>query len=287
MTGHVFYSNILYGEEFELCPSYEIFLTGCNMRCSFCYVKPWLSGLHQKETVILSSLKHQIENHSQSCRSLQFIGGEPTVNLPGILSFLKQLDHSPPIVWNTNLFMDSSIPEILNGIADFYIADLHFFSKQCSLTIGGVDEYFTHASQALLMATQYASVIVRHLLIPNHLECCCKPIIDWLQTHLPHIPFHLMGNYYSDVGGVLDPAEYQAACQYAKNANLHLYSADPPTGQTSGSGIRDSGNEEEIVIENDGRIYIKHLTKDLLEIIAALNPTDPSIQAKHRYFKGD
>jgi hypothetical protein len=38
-------------------------------------------------------------------------------------------------------------------------------------------------------------VIVRHVLVPGHFECCFRPLTNWLAAHLPHIRFQLYDGY--------------------------------------------------------------------------------------------
>jgi putative pyruvate formate lyase activating enzyme len=47
----------------------------------------------------------------------------------------------------------------------------------------------------LSLAAQATRLIVRHLLLPGHLECCFRPIVDWMCRHLPATPFRVMAGY--------------------------------------------------------------------------------------------
>ena len=38
LTGEVFYAGLLVNEEHDLNPAYEVFFTGCNLGCRFCYL---------------------------------------------------------------------------------------------------------------------------------------------------------------------------------------------------------------------------------------------------------
>jgi putative pyruvate formate lyase activating enzyme len=47
----------------------------------------------------------------------------------------------------------------------------------------------------LLAASRQGRLIVRHLLLPGHVECCLKPIVNWLHKHLPRVEFSLRTSY--------------------------------------------------------------------------------------------
>jgi putative pyruvate formate lyase activating enzyme len=49
-------------------------------------------------------------------------------------------------------------------------------------------------------------MIIRHLVLPNHLECCTKPVLRWIAENLPrekilvnimdqYTPMHLVARY--------------------------------------------------------------------------------------------
>lgn len=38
-------------------------------------------------------------------------------------------------------------------------------------------------------------ICIRHLVIPNHVECCSKPILDYIANEIPNYLVNIMGQY--------------------------------------------------------------------------------------------
>ncbi|MBF0225485.1 MAG: 4Fe-4S cluster-binding domain-containing protein [Desulfobacterales bacterium] len=275
-----FYDNILYGEEIEISPTYEIFLVGCNMKCEFCYVREKAKKSCKIGASDLKSIEKDIEQIEG--RSISFVGGEPTVNLLSVLETLSNINSYPMLVWNTNMYMNPSIPEILSGIIDTYISDLHFYSNKCSKILSDTEDYFYHASNALLNATKNAYVIVRHLLIPNHIECCFFPIADWMKQNLPHIPVRIMDNFYGKYGESITKEDVKLAEEYAKKIGLKIY--EEKSIDDNLSACLSKTSIEEIIIDYDGRIIIPHLTLEFLDIASAIEPDNKELQIRNKIF---
>ena len=60
--------------------------------------------------------------------------------------------------------------------------------------------------------------------MPNHIECCTKPIIDWLSDNLENFRLNLMDQYqpkyhaweYEDINRSLKRIEFEEALKYAE-----------------------------------------------------------------------
>jgi len=278
----VFYHNRLYGEEVELCPSYEVFFTGCNLRCVFCYAWEWLSGDAPGEAESVVRLADGLGRAVRGCRSMSLIGGEPTVNLLSALELLASLPQDAQVVWNTNLYMDPGIPGWLSGVVDLYVGDLHYFHPACATALGGPADYFEQAARALLAAREAGAVLGRWLLVPGHLECCFRETVRWLGRHAPEVTVRILGNYCSRRGETLDPADFRAAEAFAGAAGLRLYRPAPAAAGPGppAFGDRASPPSETLYIDPDGRVLIPHLTRELLEVAAALAPGDPDLAGR-------
>ena len=104
-------------------------------------------------------------------------------------------DRLLPVVWKSNFFGTIEGFALLDGVVDVYVADLKFGNDTCARQIAGVDGYMQIVTRNLLLAAQGARLIVRHLLLPGHLECCYRPIVDWMCRHLPAVPLRIMTGY--------------------------------------------------------------------------------------------
>ncbi len=192
----MFREGLLVSEEPFVIPTHEIFLSGCNMRCKFC--QAW-EGVVQTQVGIeftTSRFAQLVEiRKRQGAVNVHFVGGEPTVNLLSILEGLRALEIDMPLVWNTNLFVTDEAMKLLDGIVDLFIADFKFSNDDCAKRVSGVKNYVATVQRNLVKASQVSSLVVRHLVMPEHIECCLEPVARWVAENLPNVTFHLMLNY--------------------------------------------------------------------------------------------
>lgn len=280
----VCYRNLLYGEEPAISPSYELFLSGCNMRCSFCYVDGAYRGPMVGEplsTVVPAVEREFTGPRSAQARTLSVLGGEPSVNLPAVLAFLSRLEPSPEVVWNTNVYVGPVVPRLLEGVVDHVIADLHFGNDNCAEELAGTPGYFGAATRALTEFAARTEVTLRCLLVPGHLECCFLPIVRWLAGNHPEMPLHILGNYRSRCGQQLDPREHQMAVHIARAMGVRIHDPDAENPPAPARSRRPRPiADEEIIVEAGGRVTIPHLTGEMLGLALALDPDHPELQRR-------
>lgn len=46
-----------------------------------------------------------------------------------------------------------------------------------------------------LLASGMGNLIVRHLLLPGHFDCCFLPVVHWLADRMPDVKFSLRDGY--------------------------------------------------------------------------------------------
>ena len=51
--------------------------------------------------------------------NVNFVGGDPTPNMPYILRTMKYSEENIPIVWNSNLYLSKQGMNLLDGFVDF------------------------------------------------------------------------------------------------------------------------------------------------------------------------
>ena len=184
------------GEEIELIPSQLLYLSGCNLRCIFCIGEA--DALDPQRGQLLSS-QFLAEAIAAGCnagaRNLQWVGGEPAIHVPAILEAMAGCDRRLPVVWKSNFFGTIEGFALLDGLVDVYVADLKFGNDHCARQIAGADGYMGIVTRNLLHVAQGARLIVRHLLLPGHQECCYRPIVDWMGRHLKAVPLRVMTGY--------------------------------------------------------------------------------------------
>lgn len=280
----VFFEQILLGEEKPLIPSHEVFFSGCNMRCSFCY--SWEAILdpgrgHPMSPTEFASLVDS--RRREGAVNLNLIGGEPTVNLPAILSALRLVTEPTPIVWNSNSYMSEETMRLLDGVVDLFVGDFRFGNNRCAADIAMTEGYFETASRNFVMAAESADLIIRHLLLPGHVECCLRPIAEWVATNLPEVPFNLMFQYVPcfqaagdpNLGRVLSDNEKSEALEIVSSLRLNTRRWNTRLRGTSRMhGIGRGRLETTITILPDGQVSIMHLHEQLLDFAQALKGED-------------
>ncbi|MBN1257184.1 MAG: radical SAM protein, partial [Planctomycetes bacterium] len=272
-----------------LAPSYVINLTGCNLSCLYCYTLA--DRLEQATTVLTPAGLQEMLNAGRQGGALNvnFIGGEPTVNLPAILELFAGMDESLPLVWNTNAYCNLETLEMVFGLPAVYLADLKFGNPECSRRIGGARDYWEVARNCIqaIYKREPEKLIVRHVLMPGHVECCAQPVLEWFAHNLPGIRVNILTNYLVMPAARSDPKlsrfltaeEIAQVREIANDLKLNLIAGSDCEISTAGiqkEGVEAGRRQEEvggeIVISPDGKVYLRYPTKELMELSkAAMN----------------
>jgi putative pyruvate formate lyase activating enzyme len=192
----VFRHRVEYGEELELVPSHLFYLSGCDLRCVFC-----IAGLNAFDPARGRPLSSEFFNEAvawgraQGARNIQWVGGEPTVHLPAILEVMARCPDLPPVVWKSDFHSTPEAYELLEGVVDTYVADFKFGNDHCARRLAGVSDYVRIVTRNLKIAAGQGRLIVRHLLLPGHAECCYRPVAEWMCANLPAAAFSIREGY--------------------------------------------------------------------------------------------
>lgn len=224
-----------YGEEEALRPAHAIFFSGCTARCSFCTAARFAFNPVYGAPVTAAHLTARIlQRQAEGARSVCFIGGDPAPHIPLILATLATLgaQRTIPAVFNSNFYLTDAALDLLDGAIDIYLPDLKFGpatgAQSCGEAIGGMPDYWRVVTGAIArVAAQGKQVIVRHLLMPGHFECCTAPALTWLATQ-PAVQVSLLTQYLAPVharGALarpLDQADVTRARRLAVDLGLQL-----------------------------------------------------------------
>jgi putative pyruvate formate lyase activating enzyme len=228
-AAHCFREMMGFNEEQELTPSHQVYFAGCNLRCSFCTVAEWNAHPADSGAVDKMKLVQMIgERRRNGCRILNILGGEPAVSIEGILELLATLNSDTCVVWNSNMYYSKALHSLLDGLVDVYLADYKCGNDQCAKELLDAGDYLDVIQRNMKEAQSTADLIVRHLILPNHWECCTKPILDWLATEMPNVKVSLRGNYVPPTevetapDGYLEDDTYKTICHYAEGLGLNL-----------------------------------------------------------------
>ncbi|MCX8195645.1 MAG: radical SAM protein [Acidilobaceae archaeon] len=200
------------GEESPLVPSGTIFYGGCNFRCVFC--QNWDISQVKSISYEVFSPRGLAEIQRQlaiwGARNINHVGGEPTPHIPFILESLKYLDVNIPQLWNSNMYMSTEAMRLLKDVIDIWLPDLKYGNDACARRLSGIKNYFAVATRNILEAYDggRGDVIVRHLVLPNHIDCCTRPVVRWLAENVPNAVVNLMDQYRPEYKVVEDPQKY-------------------------------------------------------------------------------
>jgi putative pyruvate formate lyase activating enzyme len=229
---HVFSAQVEVGDELEVIPAYAVALAGCNMRCAFCITgdESWhpQRGRWYHATAIAGRASAAIE--SRRAESLLVLGGEPTIHLPWLLELVAAMPENARLVLKTNGLSTAPARAILAGLFDVWIVDFKFGNDACAQTLSRTPGYTSAVCETLRWAARDTDLIIRHLLMPGHVDCCWKPVAEWISSHLPTAKVSLRSGYWpswraSDhvpLNRPLASAELSAAMETARFFNLRL-----------------------------------------------------------------
>ena len=226
-----FSAQIEVSDELELIPTFAIALSGCDLRCDFCITGAQSWNPHAGEqfgaTEMAAKAKAAIRN---GARSVMVLGGEPTIHLPAALELVAALPDTARLIWKTNAHGSAEARELLDGMFDVWLADFKFGNDACARRLARVPNYRSVIEQNLIWANERSELIVRHLLMPGHIECCWRPVAEWLAEYLPGVKVNLRSSFWPawharrhrDLRGTVSDLETKLAWRIAGEYELNL-----------------------------------------------------------------
>ena len=216
-----------YGEEPMLIPSHTIFFSGCTFSCVFC--QNW--DISQHKTGFFIEAKRMAESiEKRKGKNVNWVGGEPTPNLPYILEVLSYCNINIPQIWNSNMYCSEETMKLLNGVIDLYLTDFKYGNDECASRLSKVKNYWKVVTKNHILAAEQGDVIIRHLVMPNHIDCCSKVILEWIADNIPLAHVNIMDQYrpeyeaynYPEISRHITNEEYKEVYEYGKELGLIL-----------------------------------------------------------------
>ncbi|MGH9960926.1 MAG: radical SAM protein, partial [Pyrinomonadaceae bacterium] len=228
-----------------------IFFSSCNMRCAFCQNGDISTDKDNGEVVsprTLATMAWLLR--MEGCHNINWVGGDPTIHLHTIVEAISLLDElsptvddlklalpvksdyfvrfrpSPehayyqgafnaPMLWNSNFYMSAPAMKILRLLMDVWLPDFKFGPEQCAVTLSKTPWYWETVTGNIKMIHDWGEdFTIRHLIMPNHVECCTLPVLQWVAETMPEVPVNIMDQFHPD--NFCDPgnskynAKYQA-----------------------------------------------------------------------------
>jgi putative pyruvate formate lyase activating enzyme len=228
-----FATQVEVSDELELIPTFAVALSGCDMRCDFCITGASSWNARAGEIFSPREMAHRAESAlSNGAKTVMVLGGEPTIHLPDVLEFIACLPDTARLVWKTNAHGSAPARELIAGLVDVYLPDFKFGNDACAQRLAKTPDYLRIVKENLLWMAQDGDVIVRHLLMPNHLKCCWRPVAEWLAAEMPGVKVNLRTGFWPawhtarhrELGGGTSAAETREAFRLARELHLNLVS---------------------------------------------------------------
>ena len=227
------------GEEPDLVPSYTVFFAGCTFNCVFCQNWDISTRPGSGMTIPPRQLARTIERRCQQdaegmwrggARNVNWVGGDPTSNLPYILEVLAECKANIPQVWNSNMYLTEKSMALLNGVIDVYLTDLKYGNDACAKRLSNVENYTEIVHRNHIIGRRHAEMIIRHLVLPGHINCCTRPALTWISENLADVKVNVMAQYrpehrameFPEISRPLRMSEYQEAMDIAEELGLDL-----------------------------------------------------------------
>ncbi len=218
------------GEEPELVPSGTIFTLGCTMRCRHCQNWAISQWLEEGESYTSEDLAKAVEHlRKGGCRNVNLVGGDPTPWLAQWLEAFTHVDINVPVVWNSNSYYSEETARLLAGFVDVYLLDFKYGNNQCATRISDAPKYWEVCTRSHLYGKKYGELLIRVLVLPEHLECCTGPTLTWVAQNLgTWVRTNIMFQYRPEWNAQEIPelrrrltrSEMEKAVQLAKEAGL-------------------------------------------------------------------
>jgi len=193
------------GEESVLIPSGTIFFQGCNFGCVFCQnydiSQAWkgkkdIDDIAQKvSTKQLAEIAEKLVD--KGAININYVGGDPIPNIHTIVGSLNYQNSNICQLWNSNFYLTEKGLSLIIDFMDFWLPDFKYGNNECAKKYSGVENYFDIISRNHKRIHDEGSgeICIRHLVMPNHVECCSKLILDYVAKELPKAVVNIMNQY--------------------------------------------------------------------------------------------
>ncbi|MBS3795992.1 MAG: radical SAM protein [Candidatus Thorarchaeota archaeon] len=184
------------GEEAPLVPSGTIFFASCCFGCVFCQNYDISTNPNNGRVVNPEDVASIAERlHDDGALNINYVGGDPIPNTHTIIASMQHQESNVTQLWNSNLYCSEDTMKLLFDVIDVWLPDFKYGNNECGKRLSGVTRYFDVVSRNHAIAYDSGEVIVRHLVMPNHVDCCSIPVLEWIAENIPQCMVNIMGQY--------------------------------------------------------------------------------------------
>jgi putative pyruvate formate lyase activating enzyme len=194
-TSRVFRVGIDHAGEKDIVPTLVVNFSGCNFRCSFCVTGQHSQNARNGRDFEFARIAREVKLNAGKFISVTIEGGEAVIHLPSVLRFISEIPDCIPLVWKTNAYSSSRALKLLDGLFEIILADYKFGNDECAAKIAIVPNYTKIIQQNLEWAQTQPRLIIRHLLMPGHFDCCSVPVLKRIAAQFPGAEVSLLTSY--------------------------------------------------------------------------------------------
>jgi putative pyruvate formate lyase activating enzyme len=225
-----------------------IFVTHCNLACTFCQNSEISQGGRGSEVTPDKLADMMIRLQNGGCGNINIVS--PTHIVPQLIksiSIAAGRGLSVPVVYNSGGYDAVETLRLLDGVIDIYMPDAKYGSNDIAAALSRASGYVDAMKDAiremhrqvgdLVIADGIAlqGLLVRHLVLPENLAGSDR-VLPWIAENISRDTYvNIMDQYhpanrvlvsgssgYSSLQRGITAAEYRRAIRIAREAGLHL-----------------------------------------------------------------
>lgn len=234
-----------------------VFFSGCTMRCVFCQNKEISRSEVGKEITIERLAEIYLELAAKGANNINLV--TPMHYAPQItaaLDIARKNGLTLPIVWNTGGWERRESIAAVRDYADIWLSDFKYFDSSLGERLSKAPNYFSVAAEALDQMVKQTcepvfdengimrrGVIVRHLMLPGHLDDTKNVLRFLYENYGDSIWISIMNQYtpmcsdprFPELSRTVSDEEYNEAIDFA--CELGIENAFVQEGGTVGESF--------------------------------------------------
>lgn len=234
-----------------------VFFSGCTMRCVFCQNKEISRNEVGKEITIERLAEIYLELAAKGANNINLV--TPMHYAPQItaaLDIARKNGLTLPIVWNTGGWERRESIAAVRDYADIWLSDFKYFDSSLGESLSKAPNYFSVAAAALDQMVKQTcepvfdengimrrGVIVRHLMLPGHLDDTKNVLRFLYENYGDSIWISIMNQYtpmcsdprFPELSRTVSDEEYNEAIDFA--CELGIENAFVQEGGTVGESF--------------------------------------------------
>lgn len=214
-----------------------VFFSGCTMRCVFCQNKEISRGEAGREITVDRLAEIYLELAAKGANNINLV--TPMHYAPQItaaLDIARKNGLTLPIVWNTGGWERRESVAAVRDYADIWLSDFKYFDSSLGESLSKAPNYFSVAAAALDQMVKQTcepvfdendmmrrGVIVRHLMLPGHLDDTKNVLRFLYENYGDSIWISIMNQYtpmcsdprFPELSRTVSDEEYNEAIDFA------------------------------------------------------------------------